>query len=98
MNMYIGDWVTEKSLALAPSTSKAFSRLAVEDAWLGLRNNGCQGSSDVNKIENVNFKNGYDSKGGKIYPHVFRLGGIYGPVYIYLYMYIIYIYMYIYMY
>eukprot|EP00596_Hydrurales_sp_CCMP1899_P002147 CAMPEP_0119036484 /NCGR_PEP_ID=MMETSP1177-20130426/4212_1 /TAXON_ID=2985 /ORGANISM="Ochromonas sp, Strain CCMP1899" /LENGTH=481 /DNA_ID=CAMNT_0006996413 /DNA_START=450 /DNA_END=1895 /DNA_ORIENTATION=- len=89
-----GGWVTEKSLALAPLTSKAYSRLAVEDTWLGLRNVN-QRSLEVNDSnkagidavgdmsideDSIDFKdNGDESIEGKIYSHVFRLGGIYGP-------------------
>jgi hypothetical protein len=50
------------------------------------------GDMSIYKIENTDLKDGYDGE-GKIYSHVFRLGGIYGPVCIY-----IYIYMYIYLY
>ena len=35
-----GDWVTERSATLAPSSSKAFHRITAENDWLALRSNG----------------------------------------------------------
>ena len=34
-----GDWVTERSATLAPSSSKAFHRITAENDWLALRSN-----------------------------------------------------------
>ena len=58
-----GNWVTEQSKTLAPTTSNAFHRINAEDDWLALR-------SDIPNN---------DGTVSTIYPHVFRLGGIYGP-------------------
>lgn len=58
-----GDWVTEQSETLAPPSSKAFHRITAENDWLALHTQ-CRGDNGITR---------------RIYPHVFRLGGIYGP-------------------
>ena len=37
-----GDWVTEQSATLAPSSSKAFHRIIAENDWLALRSDCCR--------------------------------------------------------
>lgn len=63
-----GNWVTEQSETLAPTTSNAFHRINAENEWLALRS---QRSSKINVEDECTVST--------VYPHVFRLGGIYGP-------------------
>jgi nucleoside-diphosphate-sugar epimerase len=63
-----GNWVTERSDTLAPTTSNAFHRINAENQWLALRS---ERSSSINVEDECSVRT--------VYPHVFRLGGIYGP-------------------
>jgi hypothetical protein len=84
-----GAWVTEKSSPLAPATSKAYHRLAAEKSWLELRNPNPNPNPNLNlnpdpnynpNAKDSNFNPNFNSKSEYIiFPHVFRLGGIYGP-------------------
>ena len=88
-----GEWVTEQSLTLAPPTSKAFHRIIAENDWLALRNKKIPDShsdstlvctnESVSTAEKVHTNDNISTEGNvrtaSVYPHVFRLGGIYGP-------------------
>jgi nucleoside-diphosphate-sugar epimerase len=63
-----GNWVTEQSETLAPTTSNAFHRINAENEWLALRSDR---SSPIDVEDECSLRT--------VYPHVFRLGGIYGP-------------------
>lgn len=63
-----GNWVTEQSETLAPTTSNAFHRINAESEWLAL---GSKTLSLINVEDERTVRT--------VHPHVFRLGGIYGP-------------------
>ena len=85
-----GDWVTEESATLAPTTSKAYHRIIAENDWLALRNqidtdddtdsdSYTVSQSDILSPSDSGISNNLNVRVASIYPHVFRLGGIYGP-------------------